>query len=383
MRYPMIGIDSTVDEYGIEFTRGEHVDSFFVCWSFNFLEVPRRYFTAFELVSLNPYLWLMLAKDAAVTYELPDEQILVAEYGPDDNSPFHRLYCYRLSFQGAAPREALVAQLGRTVKTISFPEIAGRYGAHATVASVEKWIVALKKALQPTTRVAEGRIENTTVEKTVILYRQAAGCVICGQSATNFVGSTVGYGQSMLYIANTCAAHQEVAKTHPSVLHFVFSLFQIGLDLGKVIKFERIPDPVIEAIISEVISGLGVVHEKSIKNGEETTLTFFRDSGFRVILRLNTLMDYGYMIDKPDGTPYRRIDSAPDHPDIFFFPDHIHFKPKKDNSDVASSFTYGFPLLDLPVVKKLVEEGEAELEKEPARRHPPDRIKYGDSHQIE
>ena len=73
-------------------------------------------------------------------------------------------------------------------------------------------------------------------------------------------------------------------------------------------------------------------------------------------------MDYGYMIDKPNGKPYRRIDSAPDHPDIPFFPDHIHLKPKKDNSNVISSFTYGFPLLDLPLIKKLVEEGEREFE---------------------
>ena len=67
------------------------------------------------------------------------------------------------------------------------------------------------------------------------------------------------------------------------------------------------------------------------------------------------------MINRPNGKPYRRIDSAPDHSNIPFFPDHVHLQPGKDNSDVVSSYTYGIPLLDLPIIKKLVEQGEEEF----------------------
>lgn len=356
----MIGIDTTTDVYGLEFTEGDQLDSFFVCFLFNALEVPRRFVNSFEMVTQNPSLWIMAANSAGAIYDLADEKALIAEFSPTDDFPFYRLYCYRHDQRGAVAKEALASMLSKRMPAVSIFELFKRYSDAVDAQKATKWVADLKKALSPSTSVAEGRIQNTTVEKVVVLYRKAAGCVLCGGKAKGFVGSTIGWPTSILYIANTCETHQLVAKQFPTILHFVFDLFQFGLDLGEVIKREEIPE--------NILGILGQVIEKELfarlintaKKGVQTTLTFERNSGFHVILRLRTLMNYGYMLDYPDGTPYRRIDSAPDHPDIPFFPDHLHLAPGQDNSNVVSSYTYGFPLLDLPLINNLLLAGEAE-----------------------
>ncbi|MBN6742906.1 hypothetical protein JKG47_20915 [Acidithiobacillus sp. MC6.1] len=356
----MIGIDTTIDAYGLEFTEGEQVDSFFVCFLFNALEISRRFASAFEMVTQNPSLWMMAANSADAVYDLANEKTLISEFSPNEDFPFHRLYCYRYGQSGAVAKEALASMVSKRVKAASTSELLKRYNDASDAQRSTAWVSELKKALSPSTLVAEGRIQNTTVEKVIVLYRKAAGCVLCGGKAKGFVGSTVGWPTSILYIANTCETHQTVAKQFPTILHFVFDLFQLGLDIGAVNKCEAIPANVL-GILGQVIERelCARLTNTAIK-GSQTTLTFERDSGFHVILRLKTLMNYGYMLDYPDGTPYRRIDSAPDHPDIPFFPDHLHLAPGQDNSNVVSSYTYGYPLLDLPSIKNLLLAGEAE-----------------------
>ncbi|WP_438332247.1 hypothetical protein [Burkholderia pseudomallei] len=354
----LLNIDSTIEAYGLEFTQGRHVDSFFICLLFNALDVPRRFTNAFEMITHNPSLWLTLAKDAARLHDVSSEKTLVAEFSPDAEFPFYRLYGYRYGHPHAVPSEALRSVLARAMVIATARQLAIRYNDRIDMQRSEAWVNELKKALAPSTLIAEGRVQNTTVAKVYVLYRKAAGCVLCGAEATGYVGSTVAGPSSILYIANTCQAHQEVAKKFPSVLHFIFELFELGLDLGSILKTDTIPTQVMSLIQATLSHELDASPIGSITKGDQTTLTFQRRSGFRIILRLKTLMNYAYMIDAPDGTPYRRIDAAPDHPDIPFFPDHIHLAPRRDNSDVVSSFTYGFPLLDLPLIKRLLHEGE-------------------------
>ncbi len=314
----MIRIDTTIDNYGLEFTEGEQVDSFFVCFLFNALEVQRRFVNAFELVTQNPSLWIMTANGAKAVFDLATEKILVSEFSPSEDFPFHRLYCYRYGLEGAVPKEALASMVSNRPKASSVSELLERYADPNDIQRSNAWESELKDALSPSTLIAEGRLQNTTVEKVIVLYRKAAGCVLCGGKAKGFVGSTVGWPTSVLYIANTCEAHRLLAKQFPTILHFVFDLFQINLDLGTIIKHENIPKNVL-VILGQVIEReLCAKLIRTSAKGTQTTLSFERDSGFRVILRLQTLMNYGYMLDYPDGTPYRRIDSAPDIP-IFRF----------------------------------------------------------------
>lgn len=355
---PLMSIDSMIETHSLEFTQGSQVDSFFVYTLFNALDFPRRFANAFELLTKNPQLWLMIARDAAHLHDLSPENMLIAEFPPSADLPFHRLYCYRYGAPFAASREALTSILSSTAENASVPGLTVRYSDRADVTRAGAWVDELRRALAPTTLVAEGRIQNTTIEQVRVLYRQRAGCVLCGDTARGYVGSTIGWPSSILFIANTCKAHQAIAKNHPTVLHFIFQLFQLNLDLGTIQKSHSIPDCVIPFLRDLVGHELDASPVGTATKNGQTTLTFERKSGFRVILRLRTLMNYAYMLDAPDGEPFRRIDAAPDHTDIPFFPDHLHLAPKTDNSNVVSSFTYGFPLLDLPLVQRLLQEGE-------------------------
>ena len=288
MKFPLLSIDNIIEEHGLDLQTGQHVDSFFVCWLFNAIDIPRRFYIAYEMVSHNPYLWLKLAEDANRIYDVVNENILISVYNPDVNTPFYRFYCYQYTTKsGAAPKEALSVKLDKKITCKTTQELCVEFNDAKHESEVKLWVDSLKKALAPTTTVAEGRLENTIVVKTVILYRQTAGCVICGQKATNFVSSTTGYDQAILFIVNVCERHQELAKQYPSVLHFIFSLFQLGLDLGVIIKSKSLPPTVINLIQMEIETQLKVDLVKTRKKGKETTLTFVRESGFKIILRLN------------------------------------------------------------------------------------------------
>ncbi|WP_460059375.1 toxin-antitoxin system TumE family protein [Pseudomonas sp. S2_A05] len=64
-------------------------------------------------------------------------------------------------------------------------------------------------------------------------------------------------------------------------------------------------------------------------------------------------MDYAYML-YPAGASKEiyRDDSAPDHPDLPFFPDHEHERPSKKRGD-RTKLPYGNPLLDLKPLQRL------------------------------
>ena len=172
----MLEIDSIIQEQGLEFSNGEHIDSFFVCLLLNILDIPRRFYTASEMVTKNPYLWQTLANSASSVYELPGEGILLAEYGPDTNTPFYRLYCYRYMENNAVAKEALATQVSCKIKTISISGMHDKYNDYRHTEKVKRWVANLESALYPTTMVAEGRLENTTVEKN---YSLQTNCRMC------------------------------------------------------------------------------------------------------------------------------------------------------------------------------------------------------------
>ena len=135
----------------------------------------------------------------------------------------------------------------------------------------------------------------------------------------------------------------------------------------------KINSNILEHIYREISKELNATELRNkrkhiTKKGEdEYTATFQRDSGFMIYIRLISLMDYGYIIDNPDKTKFKRIDSENHHNDILDFgPDHIHNKPKdntkvqKEEKTIQSSFTTGFPLWDLPSIKKMLDDAEKE-----------------------
>jgi len=89
----------------------------------------------------------------------------------------------------------------------------------------------------------------------------------------------------------------------------------------------------------------------------DNTITAFRKvSGFKIILRLDAINDYGYMIFNDKGKQLARFDSA-DHYDINYGPDHLHYDLKK-KEEVISSFLSGIPEFDYKSILKVIQEYE-------------------------
>lgn len=62
-------------------------------------------------------------------------------------------------------------------------------------------------------------------------------------------------------------------------------------------------------------------------------------------------------IAKPGETKeLYRADSAPDHLDLPFFPDHDHSRPYKKSDSTAPSFLYGNPLFDFKRLRGIGQE---------------------------
>lgn len=355
-RSQMINIDSMCNEYDLLNSTGNDIDSFFTPLLYTFLDQERRMKAAFEFITRDHLLWKKIAADANLIFKSAD--YIISEFVPTNDFPFYRLYCYNYNEANLISYKALSSNL--RVEEPNDLEIMVRYMNPKINNKVDEWIETQKKLLAPSETIANGRLKNTIVDQTIIIHRQPNGCVICGGKSDGYVSSTLSSNKTILYIANTCKEHQALAKEHPTFLHFIFDLFQIGEDLFSFQKLEKIPEKLIGFLSEKIANTLNAkqIDKRYDAAKDETTITFERDTGFKIILRLKNFMDYAYIINKPNGKQFQRIDSAPDHKNIEFFPDHIHLTPKKDNSNVESSYTYGFPLLDLPAIQKMLEDGE-------------------------
>ncbi|MDM5270785.1 DUF6516 family protein [Sulfurovum sp. zt1-1] len=355
----MINIDQASEQFNLLNSSGKRTDSFFTQVLYTHIDNPRNLLSVFDLITNNHQLWNKLAVDANKVFKTDGS--VIAQFNPTDDFPFYRLYHYHTNNNLISP-EVLFRGLKQDISSeIELLLELLNCDNESVVSKASEWISKQKKIFAPSETIAKGRTENTLIDQTIILSRQPDGCVVCGKTADSYVSSTLSGEKTVFFIANTCKEHQSLAQDHPSVLDFIFDLFQINLDLFSFQKYDKIPQHLIVLIIKKIAFALDakLVNNHYDKDKDETTITFERKTKFKIILRLKNFFDYGYMINKPNGKQYQRIDSAPDHKHIEFFPDHIHVNPKKNNADVKSSYTFGFPLFDLPSIKKMLEEGEA------------------------
>jgi hypothetical protein len=350
----MIIIDDLVTEYKLDDISGENLDFILKLMLWTLKDYERQYKIVYELNTHNPYLWKKLANDANKVYE--KEELLIAEYSPCLEYPFYRIYVYSYKEKGALSLEAFSSLLGIEIATEDHLKLIMKYNDTELNSEYITWEKSLNNQLAPLLNLSSGRIDNTKIEQTIILHRQPLGCVVCGNKATGYISTTLMSKKAIFIIANTCDEHQDLAKQNPCFLHFLSNLFQMGLDLSSIKMNDKLDSSMVELIKNEINRELNCnCKSKYIEYKDEHVLTFKRTSGVIIILRLHTLMDYGYMVNKPNGEHFQRIDSAPDHKDIKFFPDHLHRTIEKNKKpDVESSYTVGFPLLDLPAITKMI-----------------------------
>lgn len=174
------------------------------------------------------------------------------------------------------------------------------------------------------------------------------GCVMCGALAHCYAATTVGgMAQAMMVQLPVCRNHLNEAKSHPSIFSFIASLFHLSVDLGDFEKSSNISDDLIPAIHSTVADELLGKPGSTEKRERGWHLWIELKSGWKWLLRIGSLTDYAYMLYEPGVKKERyRADSAPDHPDLKFFPIHQHSAPRRKQDEVSPSFLYGLPLFD-------------------------------------
>lgn len=357
----MIKFDEIVNQYSLYNSSGKDIDFIWKVILFTLKDIERNHKIVFEMVTQNPNLWIKLAVDAHEVFE--KENLLIAEYRPCNEYPFYRVYCYEYTKPGALSREAFLSFLDNSLETEDDFTLHYRYKDTKLDEQYSLWEEKLIKRFAGLVNVSNGRIDNTKIEQTIILDRHPDGCIVCGQKASGYISSIIMREEAIFIIAHTCDKHQKLARQNPSFLHFISNLFQMGIDFPSFNMQDKIEKKLIDLIIIEIKRELECNLSKDpIYDEEEYTLTFKRNSGVIVILRLHTLMDYAYMVNKPNGEQFQRIDSAPDHKNIQFFPDHLHrtFTKVGKKHDVGSSYTFGFPLLDLPAIEKMINKLELE-----------------------
>lgn len=342
----LFNIDSLLEELSGEVVTGDALDLFVASLAFkNFDGFARRLPFVLESVTYQASTWQTLVAVAPEKFWIRQTQEAVLVFSQTEHCGCVRTYRYRRPESGS---EFDVTDLDWC--SLSTPQVFYEQLDTPAAASVfyawEDWMT--RSTAEPTA-LANGRFDNTGISRSMI-FTGVGSCLSCRAPAVGSARTTLSSAvdNGLLIQLPLCAQHLQAAQSYPCVARFLETLFSISLELPQVARSEAIPDALIaslHAMVAEALSGSVGTAEKRRRGW---LLRIALPGGWHWLLRLNTLMDYAYMLYKPGASKeVYRADSAPDHPDLPFFPDHEHEHPSKKNERVAPSFLYGNPLLDL------------------------------------
>lgn len=351
---PLINIDHILNTLPRDETMGHVADAYVAMYSFNLVDMERSPPFVISLVTHDEGLWLQLLRASRWSCWLRREGWGVAVFEPDSASGATRVYQWtpqrgqRCCFQAPRPADIawkIVDSEAQLVALLNSQDRSQKY---------QEWVTQQTKVLAMPTQLAEGRMANTTVERTIIMSR-GDGCAFCGQDAPGYVGTTICDGRLFIQLP-ACSQHVAESKAAPTVFSLIGELLHAQIDIPFLWKLDRIPDQYIAPIVSYLATRMGekASEPEERKNGWHTTIT--RPSGWSWTLRLKALHDYAYMLFDPTGKQRHRIDSAPDHPEVPFGPSHQHLKPNSKQDRVTPSFTYGIPLFDIVALNRIAED---------------------------
>lgn len=344
-KWRLFNVDSMLEELPDVDSIASTIDLFVSSLAFkNFDFIEKRLPFIIECLTYNLSLWQQLIDAADERYWIRSENEGVAVYGATDHCGCIRTYRFNVN------------HIARTQKGerdwIILPTEQALYNRLDTPSArsiFDAWRYWTSCSTQHASELAEGRFKNTTVNQSLILT-SSMGCIACTKPAVAYARTTVGLGTigATLIQLPVCADHLESVRIEPNVLTFLAKLFSLSFDLPSLIRSDSIPDamiPEIHELISNSLGGnIGAVEKRS----RGWLLKIELHDGWYWLLRLNSLMDYAYMLFKPgDKKAVYRADSAADHPELPFFPDHEHSRPNRKNDIRSPSFLYGIPIFDL------------------------------------
>lgn len=348
----LFNIDLLLEELQDEVVTGETLDLFVASLAFkNFDGFARRLPFVLESVTYKAVTWQTLVDAAPAKFRIRQTQEEVLVFAQTEHCGCVRTYRYRHA-QGIGEHDS--ADMGWSA--VSTPEtFYAQLDTPAAAAVFHAWQAWMTRATAEQAAMAEGRFENTAVSRSII-FTGVGSCLACKAPSVASARTTLSSAtdNGLLIQLPLCAQHLQAAQEYPCVALFLETLFSISLGLPEVERREAIPDELIASLHAMVAEALGGTVGTALKRKRGWHLRIALSDGWHWLLRLHTLMDYAYMLYPPGASKeIYRADSAPDHPDLPFFPDHEHERPSKKNEEIAPSFLYGNPLLDLKRLQRV------------------------------
>jgi len=348
MNYSLINIDSSLNALADHKVTGRIIDARVSMLSFrNFDAVPRRLPHVLELCTRKEHFWRELISVATKRYRIKSMGQGVLLFEQSQDCGFIRTFRFRperLWASGAAEFEGGYEWISLGNEDVLYDLLDNG----AAKAVYQAWNEQKTRATDLPTELVSGRLENTTVDRAVILSR-GDGCVVCGSKASCYAATTMGEILAPVLIhLPMCHEHLADAKNHPTIFQFLAELLQQSVNLPDVTMLPNIPDDLVGVVHRLAALELGAAVGDAKKDIRGWELWMPLPSGWRWLLRINSFADYCYMLfESNQQKPVYKADSAPHHSELKFFPDHEHSRPERKSDRVEPSFLYGHPLLDI------------------------------------
>lgn len=320
--------------------------------------VKRQPFLGILLPQISYLKTLIESADLAGFYKHGDDYTICAFYKHDEHFPIAR--SYYMQFTSQADCEIILQHLrphGARLGQISDQTISALIDQPTHEQRIDKFFERINKKSVAFKGLFEGRKGSTTTESAI--YLSSNGCLVCGKIKEQLFSTTVTGDKGVLIGFDLCASHAEECELSNSNLDYLTSVLGVAVPF---VKRELPRTEVINMVSEMLLNDL----ECSVDKIESETITAYRKrTGFKLVFRLTSELDYGYMIFQPGRKDeVARFDSA-NHHKVNYGPDHLHrnLKNKKLKDKVESSFTTGFPVIDKEALKKVLEEREFEYTK--------------------
>ncbi len=341
-----------------ETSSGTDADTLIQAYAGNLLDNP---FLHIELDSINELLHMLNGSKHYFIYpnQVSDESLFTALYPPTIRSPLARCYFIRKKTKNQVSEfQTKIAEYQYDFKAINDFTFA-YYIEHLSLEDrKEKFLQRRNDKTGAIKKIFDGRKENTTTSGGIVF--QTDGCLVCGNKITHNLSTTLSLERGLFISYNVCEdCYNKSKNSEKSNLDFLLKSLKVENDFLKSDKLSK--SELLNMTVQMVIDEL----ECTIDNTDNFTVTAYRNSGFKIILRLQDpdneeKIDYGYMIFNKLGKQVARVDSANHHNEILeVAPDHFHYDLKTNNKTVKSSYTTGYIPIDIIGIKKILEEFES------------------------
>tara|TARA_A100000171_G_C2138699_1_gene152692 strand:+ start:2459 stop:3499 length:1041 start_codon:yes stop_codon:yes gene_type:complete len=191
----------------------------------------------------------------------------------------------------------------------------------------------------------KGRINSTSVDQG--FYLKTKNCIVCGEETSTLASGTMAHKVSGVMIGfHLCENHFTEAQASDSFLSYLYAKWNLNLSVTtRSLSTEENIFYTLLILENELECEVFGINGNTITAVRKT-------SAFKVILRLDSITDYGYMIFNKEGKQLARFDTA-NHHDVEYGPDHVH--PDLSQKKVESSFTTGLPELDYKSILRVIE----------------------------